>query len=94
MKINKIILTLLLITIILGFISFIITKAKNNTINKTIIVYDTFYDRTVIDCTRINIIKRDSIIYNIKYETEKKIEKAIAANDSNTVILFQDLLSK
>ena len=41
-----------------------------------------------------NIIKKDSIIYNIKENVKEEINFAINADDSTTVMLFQKLVSE
>lgn len=96
MRKENIFLFLIILFIILGIISNELRYRylKTKIINNSTIIYDTFYDRTIIDCTKINIIKKDSIIYNIKQEAKNEIEEAINGNDSSTVVLFQDLLSK
>lgn len=54
---------------------------------------DTTYNTVVLDSIVYNIQVKDSIIYNIKYKKDEDITKAINADDSTTVMLFQELLS-
>ena len=55
---------------------------------------DTVYNKIVIDSLEYNIIKKDSIIYNIKENVKEEINFAINADDSTTVMLFQKLVSE
>ena len=52
---------------------------------------DTTYNTIVLDSIRYNIITKDSIIHNIKYEYETKYIEANNLNDSSAIELFKSL---
>lgn len=54
---------------------------------------DTTYNKVIIDSIEYNIIKRDSIIINIKDSIRYELQYNQTANDTVVVINFQKLLS-
>lgn len=88
------IIAVIIIAIIFFIIGYVVKQKEINNdkyiINKT----DTVYNRIVIDSLEYNIIKKDSIIYNIKENVKEEINFAINADDSTTVMLFQKLVSE
>lgn len=54
---------------------------------------DTTYNRVVIDSIEYNIVKRDSIIINIKDSIIYELQDNQTADDTVLVINFQKLLS-
>ena len=54
---------------------------------------DTTYNRVVIDSIEYNIIKRDSIIVQIKDSIIYELHLNQTADDSNVIVNFQKLLS-
>lgn len=55
---------------------------------------DTVVNTILIDSIEYNIIKRDTIIYNIKNIQKNEIEKANTITDSAAVELFKKLVSE
>lgn len=55
---------------------------------------DTVVNTILIDSIEYNIIKRDTIIYNIKKIQKDEIEKANTITDSAAVELFKRLVSE
>lgn len=93
-KFNKILLLLIIILIVFS-VGYTIgyRKAKNN-INDNIIIQDTTYNHIILDSIKYRLIKKDSIIYNIKEDLKDDIQEAINANDSNVVKQFYELVSE
>lgn len=90
---NMLNITAVIIIAIIFFIYVVKQKEINNDkyiINKP----DTVYNKIVIDSLEYIIIKKDSIIYNIKENVKEEINFAINADDSTTVMLFQKLVSE
>ena len=67
-------------------------KNKSKGIENTII-YDTTYNKVVLDSIEYNIIKKDSVIYKIKQEMKDEVTKSFGLNDSAAVELFKKLVS-
>ena len=65
-------------------------KNKSKTI-ENVIIYDTTYNKVILDSIEYNIIKKDSIIKHIKYEMQHEIKKVDAIDDSTAVKLFKQL---
>lgn len=61
----------------------------NNT--ETITIYDTIYNKTILDSISYNIKVKDSIIVKLKYKMQYEIEQAINADDSTAVKQFYEL---
>ena len=74
--------------------TYITTQKEINNDKYIINKPDTVYNKIVIDSLEYNIIKKDSIIYNIKENVKEEINFAINADDSTTVMLFQKLVSE
>ena len=61
----------------------------NNT--ETIIIYDTVYNKTILDSISYNIKVKDSIIIKLKHKMQYEIEQAINADDSTAIKQFYEL---
>ena len=61
----------------------------NNT--ETIIIYDTVYNKTILDSISYNIKVKDSIIVKLKHKMQYEIEQAINADDSTAIKQFYEL---
>lgn len=56
-------------------------------------IIDTTYNKVTLDSIEYNIIKRDSVIYEIQKKMKYEIEKSFLINDSSSVELFKKLAS-
>lgn len=88
------IIAVIIIAIIFFIIGYVVKQKEINNDKYIINKPDTVYNRIVIDSLEYNIIKKDSIIYNIKENVKEEINFAINADDSTTVMLFQKLVSE
>lgn len=88
------IIAVIIIAIIFFIIEYVVKQKEINNDKYIINKSDTVYNRIVIDSLEYNIIKKDSIIYNIKENVKEEINFAINADDSTTVMLFQKLVSE
>lgn len=88
------IIAVIIIAIIFFIIGYVVKQKEINNDKHIINKLDTVYNRIVIDSLEYNIIKKDSIIYNIKENVKEEINFAINADDSTTVMLFQKLVSE
>lgn len=88
------IIAVIIIAIIFFIIGYVVKQKEINNDKYIINKLDTVYNKIVIDSLEYNIIKKDSIIYNIKENVKEEINFAINADDSTTVILFQKLVSE
>ena len=88
------IIAVIIIAIIFFIIGYVVKQKEINNVKYIINKPDTVYNRIVIDSLEYNIIKKDSIIYNIKENVKEEINFAINADDSTTVMLFQKLVSE
>lgn len=88
------IIAVIVIAIIFFIIGYVVKQKEINSDRYIINKPDTVYNKIVIDSLEYNIIKKDSIIYNIKENVKKEINFAINADDSTTIILFQKLVSE
>lgn len=88
------IIAVIIIAIIFFIIGYVVKQKEINNDKYIINKLDTVYNRIVIDSLEYNIIKKDSIIYNIKENAKEEIDFAINADDSTTVMLFQKLVSE
>ena len=88
------IIAVIIIAIIFFIIGYVVKQKEINNDKYIINKSDTVYNRIVIDSLEYNIIKKDSIIYNIKENAKEEIDFAINADDSTTVMLFQKLVSE
>ena len=61
----------------------------NNT--ETITIYDTVYNKTILDSISYNIKVKDSIIIKLKHKMPYEIEQAINADDSTAIKQFYEL---
>ena len=93
-KFNKMLLLLIIILIVFS-VGYTIgyRKAKSN-INDNIVIQDTTYNHIILDSIKYRLIKKDSIIYNIKEDLKDDIQEAINTNDSNVVKQFYELVSE
>ena len=87
------IIAVIIIAIIFFIIGYVVKQKEINNDKYIINKPDTVYNRIVIDSLEYNIIKKDSIIYNIKENVKEEINFAINADDSTTVMLFQKLVN-
>lgn len=88
------IIAVIIIAIIFFIIGYVVKQKEINNDKYIINKPDTAYNKIVIDSLEYNIIKKDSIIYNIKENVKEEINFAINADDSTTVMLFQKLVSE
>lgn len=88
------IIAVIIIAIIFFIIGYVVKQKEINNDKYIINKPDTVYNRIVIDSLEYNIIKKDSVIYNIKENVKEEINFAINADDSTTVMLFQKLVSE
>lgn len=88
------IIAVIIIAIIFFIIGYVVKQKEINNGRYIINKSDTVYNKIVIDSLEYNIIKKDSIIYNIKENVKEEINFAINADDSTTVMLFQKLVSE
>ena len=88
------IIAVIIIAIIFFIIGYVVKQKEINNDEYIINKPDTVYNKIVIDSLEYNIIKKDSIIYNIKENVKEEINFAINADDSTTVMLFQKLVSE
>lgn len=62
--------------------------------NDKLIQSDTIYNKVVIDSIEYNIIRKDTIIYNLKQEMKDEVTKSFELDDSSAVKLFKSLASE
>ena len=87
----NIVLTIINIIVVLTFYGKLVKVVDGfSFINKC----DTFINRLQIDSIEYCIRSKDSIINNIKIETNNEIENANALSDTASVELFKRLVSK
>lgn len=91
-KINDALTTICVLILIfcIGFILGVNTKKEITNIPN--IDIDTTYNKIVLDSIEYNIIKKDSVIYNLKTEMQDEIEKSYILNDSASIKLFESLV--
>ena len=86
----------ILVAIVILFIvispSILYTRFNNNSNN--IKIYDTLYNKVILDSIEYNIVKRDTIIYKIKVKMMYEIEESKHIDDSNVVKLFNSLVAE
>ena len=58
---------------------------------ETITIYDTVYNKTILDSISYNIKVKDSIIVKLKTKMQYEIEQAINSSDSDAVKQFYEL---
>lgn len=59
--------------------------------NNTETIYDTVYNKTILDSISYNIKVKDSIIVKLKHKMQYEIEQAINSSDSDAVKQFYEL---
>lgn len=81
--------------IIIFVLIFIVSRLsiKNDVSVEPVKPVDTTYNRVVIDSIEYNIIKRDSIIVQIKDSIIYELQLNQTADDTTVVVNFQKLLS-
>lgn len=62
--------------------------------NNKLIQPDTIYNKVVIDSIEYNIIRKDTIIYNLKHKMKDEVTKSFELDDSSAVKLFKELASE
>lgn len=88
----KIKICLVIVALIIVFIiGVIIGQREINKYANTIVLIDTIYDTRRLDSIEYNIIKRDTIIYNIKQEMKDEIDKSFQLSNNDAVELFDSL---
>lgn len=85
----------LIYIIIIFVLIFIVSRLsiKNDVSVEPVKPVDTTYNRVVIDSIEYNIIKRDSIIVQIKDSIIYELHLNQTADDSTVIVNFQKLLS-
>lgn len=85
----------LIYLIIIFVLIFIVSRLsiKNDVSVEPVKPVDTTYNRVVIDSIKYNIIKRDSIIVQIKDSIIYELQLNQTADDTTVVVNFQKLLS-
>lgn len=85
----------LIYLIIIFVLIFIVSRLsiKNDVSVEPVKPVDTTYNRVVIDSIEYNIIKRDSIIVQIKDSIIYELQLNQTADDSTVIVNFQKLLS-
>lgn len=85
----------LIYLIIIFVLIFIVSRLsiKNDVPVEPVKPVDTTYNRVVIDSIEYNIIKRDSIIVQIKDSIIYELQLNQTADDTTVVVNFQKLLS-
>lgn len=85
----------LIYLIIIFVLIFIVSRLsiKNDVSVEPVKPMDTTYNRVVIDSIEYNIIKRDSIIVQIKDSIIYELHFNQTADDSTVIVNFQKLLS-
>ena len=85
----------LIYLIIIFVLIFIVSRLsiKNDVSVEPVKPVDTTYNRVVIDSIEYNIIKRDSIIVQIKDSIIYELQLNQTADDSTVIANFQKLLS-
>lgn len=85
----------LIYLIIIFVLIFIVSRLsiKNDVSVEPVKPVDTTYNRVVIDSIEYNIIKRDSIIVQIKDSIIYELQLNQTADDTTVVVNFQKLLS-
>lgn len=66
-------------------------KEYESKVNEPISIQDTTYNHIVLDSIQYNIIKKDSIIYQLKIDAKHEIEESNNLSDTATVNLFKQL---
>lgn len=61
----------------------------NNT--ETITIYDTTYNKVILDSIQYNIKVKDSVIVKLKTKMQYEIEQAINSSDSDAIKQFYEL---
>lgn len=84
------ILILELINILFNFINFSCFVDDECFVNKC----DTSINTIRIDSIEYNIIKKDSLVINIKQKRNDEIKKANTISDSNAIKLFKELVTE
>ena len=70
-----------------------LVKGRNEVIENTV-KPDTTYNKVTLDSIEYNIIKKDSIIYDIKQEMKNEVTKVLELDDSSAVKLFEQLCAE
>lgn len=85
----------LIYLIIIFVLIFLVSRLsiKNDVSVEPVKPVDTTYNRVVIDSIEYNIIKRDSIIVQIKDSIIYELQLNQTADDTTVVVNFQKLLS-
>lgn len=61
---------------------------------ETVTKPDTAYNKIILDSIELRIIKKDSIIYNIKNKMKDEVTKVLELDDSSAVKLFEQLCTE
>lgn len=66
-------------------------RMTQNHVNTQEVLIDTTYNKIILDSIEYNIIKKNSVIYNIKQEMKDEVTKSFELSDSAAVKLFKKL---
>lgn len=91
---DKFLLIIAIAILCLGFVTTTCNRRGRNIeqpIKKDVVVYDTTYNKVVLDSIERRIIRRDSVIVDIKRKIQYDVEKAMLANDSDAIKQFKRL---
>lgn len=94
---NKICMTIvfILVIFIIGYICGLNTNITQAYIDNDITkINDTIYNTTTLDSIEFNIIKKDTIIYNLTNKMNDEIKESYNLNDSAAIELFKQLVAE
>ena len=80
-------LIMMAVMLLMGFL--IGVTANPRKVLNPVVINDTTYNHTILDSIQYNIIKKDSIIYNLKIQMKNEIDKSKTLDDTTTVNLFE-----
>lgn len=90
-KINKVCIILVASIVVFSFGVVIGHRMAQKSVNTQEILIDTAYNKIVLDSIEYNIIKKDSVISNIKHKMKDEIAESFNLDVSATVELFKSL---
>lgn len=90
-KINKICIILVASIVVFSFGVVIGHRMTQKSVNPQEILIDTVYNKIILDSIKYDIIKKDSVIYNIKQEMKDEVAESFNLDVSATVELFKSL---
>jgi len=90
-KINKICIMLIVAIVVFSIGVEVGRRMTQNHVNTQEVLIDTTYNKIILDSIEYNIIKKNSVIYNIKQEMKDEVTKSFELSDSAAVKLFKKL---